>query len=106
MGLNISILENIKTKVYNFNTSWCKYSIDFQTEWNTFTNSIKTLDSIKAIDVKCDNDKNKDLCQKFNISTYPTVIIESDNNVEIYKGLMSSYSLRKYLSKKSFILRK
>jgi thiol-disulfide isomerase/thioredoxin len=98
-GMNFMLLEgeNIKTKVYNFNTSWCKYSVNFQSEWNTFSNSLKTSDGIKAIDVKCDDDKNKDLCQKFNIPGYPTVVIESDDNVDIYDGTRTSQHLRKYL---------
>lgn len=98
-GMNFMLLEdeNIKTKVYNFNTSWCKYSIDFQSEWNTFSNSLKESDSIKAIDVKCDDDKNKELCQKFNIPGYPTVVIELGDNNHIYNGVRTSQSLRKYL---------
>lgn len=98
-GMNFMLLEdeNIKTKVYNFNTSWCKYSIDFQSEWNTFSNSLKESDGIKAIDVKCDDDKNKELCQKFNIPGYPTVVIESGENNHIYNGVRTSQSLRKYL---------
>lgn len=98
-GMNFMLLEdeNIKTKVYNFNTSWCKYSIDFQSEWNTFSNSLKESNSIKAIDVKCDDDKNKELCQKFNIPGYPTVVIELGDNNHIYNGVRTSQSLRKYL---------
>ena len=98
-GMNFMLLENenIKTKVYNFNTSWCKYSVDFQSEWNTFSNSLKESDGIKAIDVKCDDDKNKELCQKFNIPGYPAVVIESGDNNHIYNGVRTAQSLRKYL---------
>jgi thiol-disulfide isomerase/thioredoxin len=98
-GMNFMLLEdeNIKTKVYNFNTSWCRYSVDFQPEWNTFSNSLKSSDGIKAIDVKCDDDKNKELCQKFNVPGYPTVVIESGDGVSIYNGTRTSQSLRKYL---------
>ena len=83
--------------IYNFNTSWCKYSIDFQTEWNTFSNSLISLNNIKSIDIKCDNDINKDLCKKYNISSYPTIIIESKDNTHIYEGPRTSNDLRKYL---------
>ena len=98
-GMNFMLLEdeNIKTKVYNFNTTWCKYSVDFQSEWNTFSNSLKESDSIKAIDVKCDDDKNKDICQKFNVPGYPTIVIERNNQNNIYNGSRTSQSLRKYL---------
>jgi protein-disulfide isomerase-like protein with CxxC motif len=58
---------------------------------------LKESDGIKAIDVKCDDDKNKELCQKFNIPGYPTVVIESGENNHIYNGVRTSQSLRKYL---------
>jgi thiol-disulfide isomerase/thioredoxin len=90
-------LENIKISIYNFNTSWCKYSRDFEPEWNIFVNSIKNSDGIRAIDVKCDNDQNKDLCKKYDIPGYPSIVIETENRIEIYNGPRDALSLRKYL---------
>ena len=93
------LLENndVKIKVYNFNTVWCKYSRDFQPEWNVFVNSLKTSDGIKAIDVKCDNEENKELCKKYDIPGYPSIVIESDNKTEIYDGERSALAIRKHL---------
>jgi thiol-disulfide isomerase/thioredoxin len=90
--------NNIKTKVYNFNTEWCKYSRDFQPEWNGFVNSLKTSDGIKAIDVKCDNEENKELCKKYDIPGYPSIVIETDNKTEIYNGARNALAIRKYLN--------
>lgn len=89
--------SNIKTTVYNFNTEWCGYSRDFQPEWNIFVNSIKNSDGIRAYDVKCDNEQNKDLCKKYDIPGYPSVVIETENRVEIYNGPRNALALRKYL---------
>ena len=44
-------------KVYNFNTSWCGYSVRFQPEWKKFEEEINSINnlSIQAFDIKCDN---------------------------------------------------
>lgn len=89
--------NNIKTTVYNFNTEWCRYSRDFQPEWNQFVNSLNNSDGVKAIDVKCDNNQNKDLCKKYDIPGYPSVVIKSGNRIEIYDGPRTAQGLRKHL---------
>ena len=96
--LNPENNKNSETTVYNFNTSWCRYSREFEPEWNAFVNSLKNSDNIKAIDVKCDNDQNKELCKKYDIPGYPSVVIESKNNVELYNGQRNSKAIRKYLN--------
>ena len=89
-----SIITTKKIKIYNFNTSWCSYSIQFQPIWNTFYNSIKINDNVEAYDIKCDNN-NKDLCIKFNIAGYPTVIIDNGTNITKYNGPMTLEGLKK-----------
>ena len=72
--------------VYNFNTEWCGYSRKFQPIWEDFSNNVKDNMNIQAIDVKCDNDQNKDLCNKYKIQGYPTVIIVKNNQPHEYSG--------------------
>jgi thiol-disulfide isomerase/thioredoxin len=80
-------LENQEPiKVYNFNTEWCGYSRKFQPIWEDFADNVKNNMNIKAIDVKCDNDQNKDLCNKYNIQGFPTVIIVKNNQPHEYSG--------------------
>jgi len=84
-ALNLSIQSNNnKIKIFNFNTEWCGYSKKFQPIWNTFANSIIEADNIEAINVNCDD--NKELCKKYNIPGYPTVVIENNDTVKIYDG--------------------
>jgi thiol-disulfide isomerase/thioredoxin len=75
-------------KVYNFNTSWCGYSVRFQPEWNKFENEIKLIDNlnIEAFDTKCDNINNKQMCDDYEIPGFPTVIIEKNNEKINYNG--------------------
>jgi len=88
-------LNNNKTKIYNFNTSWCSYSVQFQPIWNTFYNSIKINDNVEAVDVKCDEPKNKDFCKQYNIEGYPSVIIQNGNNILKYNGPRTVDGLKK-----------
>jgi thiol-disulfide isomerase/thioredoxin len=86
-GLRAAVMDQSKKiHIYNFNTEWCGYSKQFQPIWNTFANSLKNTDNVEVLDVKCDDDKNKDLCKKFNIKGYPTVLILKDGKQKIYDG--------------------
>jgi hypothetical protein len=53
-------------KVYNFNTSWCGWSVKFQPEWNKFSEEIKKnsdLKNNKEFDIKCDKPENEAVCK-------------------------------------------
>jgi thiol-disulfide isomerase/thioredoxin len=83
----LNLNKTSKISIYNFNTDTCGYSVKFQPVWNQFTNSINNP-NIKIYDIKCDNPKNNNLCNKFNIEGYPTVIKEDHitNNIQYYNG--------------------
>jgi len=91
--------ENEKSnliKVYNFNTSWCGYSVRFQPEWDKFQKEINTnnkLSNIQAYDIKCDNSNNKQMCSDYNVDGFPTVIIEKDNKKIKYTGERTSETI-------------
>ena len=83
--------ENKKSnliKVYNFNTSWCGYSVRFQPEWEKFEKEINSIDNlyIQAYDIKCDDTNNKQMCNNYEITGFPTVIIEKNNQKINYNG--------------------
>jgi thiol-disulfide isomerase/thioredoxin len=84
--------ENKKSnliKVYNFNTSWCGYSVRFQPEWDKFQKEVNAEDNllnIHAYDIKCDDNDNKQMCNDYNVSGFPTIIIEKDNKKINYNG--------------------
>ena len=59
-----------KIKAYNFNTSWCGYSIQFQPEWNKFMEKANEL-NIEIYDVKCDNNDNESLCKQYGNMVLP-----------------------------------
>jgi hypothetical protein len=88
-----------KIKIFNFNTSWCGWSKRFQSEWDDFSNRVKTnnaLSHVDAIDVKCDN-KNELICEEYNVPGYPFIIIENDGKRIQYKGERTADALIKYI---------
>ena len=52
-----------------------------------------------AYDVKCDDDKNKEICENYQVPGYPYVVIEMENNQIPYKGERSASSLLKFVEK-------
>jgi len=85
-------LKNDKSnliKVYNFNTSWCGYSVRFQPEWDKFQKEVNNSDNllnIHAYDIKCDNSDNKQMCSDYNVPGFPTIIIEKNDKKINYNG--------------------
>lgn len=82
--------------VYNFNTSWCGWSRNFQPEWDLFMTQVSKMKNVTAIDVKCDDKTDEDvqkLCKKFNIPGYPYVMIETNNVAKPYEGERTAASL-------------
>ena len=114
-----------KFRVFNFNTSWCGYSKQFQPEWDKLSTMLNTSvtdkydenirkilkDSVEIIDIKCDKDENKKMCDKYDVPGYPYILVENVNSGEkfpynnertasaIYNFLINNiYSYIKYKS--------
>jgi len=86
---DVPVKTSNNTKVYNFNTSWCGWSVKFQPEWDNFTQAVQSdpsLSGVEVIDVKCDNPENEQMCKDFEIKGFPTVIIDHNGQKGVYKG--------------------
>ena len=89
----------VRTKAYNFNTTWCGFSRQFQPTWEEFNQANNDSD-VDIIDVKCDDESNKDskkLCQQYPVRGYPTVLFVKGENVAEYSGDRSAIDLEKSL---------
>lgn len=84
-------------KIFNFNTEWCGWSRRFQPEWDAFMEYVNNpengLTHVQALDVKCDNDKNKSLCEEYEVPGYPYVIVEVNGSRKSYEGERSKDAL-------------
>jgi thiol-disulfide isomerase/thioredoxin len=76
---------NKKITVYNFNTVWCGHSRKFQPIFDEFKNKNESND-VNIIDVKCDDENNLKLCQKYKLPGFPTVLFVEGNRIEEYQG--------------------
>ena len=107
-----SIKSKQKFKVFNFNTSWCGWSKRFQPEWDALTKMVDEpssgedeqirqvlRDNVSFLDIKCDNNENIDLCNKYDIPGYPHVIIENINNGDkfVYNNERTSAEMYKFI---------
>ena len=92
-------LEKLEKKitVYNFNTLWCGYSRQFQPIFEEF--KIKNQsDNIIIKDIKCDNENNTELCKKYPLPGFPTVLFIEGDKISEYKGNRTVDGLTKYLN--------
>ena len=90
--------NNTKIKIYNFNTSWCGHSLKFQPIWDSFSESIKDSDNLLAYDVKCDDNKNEKLVERYYVEGFPTVIIDYGDRFIRYSGPRTVNGLRSVLN--------
>ncbi|AYV79770.1 MAG: hypothetical protein Faunusvirus48_5 [Faunusvirus sp.] len=82
---NVERLDNSKPSIINFNTSWCGHSRNFVPIWTDFAASMSGK-NINVTDIKCDEEKNADTCNKYAISGYPTVKLINGSQQYLYSG--------------------
>ena len=81
--LNDSIYtNNNKTKINNYYTTWCGWSIKFLPEWKKFCNMVSNKDNIETVEIICDNNNNK--CD--DVPGFPYITIENNGITTIYNG--------------------
>lgn len=93
---NNNVANNNTNKIYNFNTAWCGYSVRFQPIWDEFALNNNNNTNIEIIDVKCDNDNNKELCNKYEVPGFPSVLKVSSNKITLYNGPRTVEGLTKF----------
>lgn len=93
----INVSNNDTTpKIINFNASWCYWSKKLQPVWDDLTDYMKNKD-IEVMDIKCELDENKDLCNRYQIDGFPTIKLIVGNNIEDYNGDRSLEGLTKFI---------
>ena len=91
-----------RLKIYNFNTSWCGYSKEFQPIWDDFQKKHKSDKRVVIKDVKCDDDSNETaqkLCKSYDVPGYPSVIFHKQDNIVDYQGNRTVEGLTEQMNK-------
>jgi protein disulfide-isomerase A6 len=91
------LMKEAKIKVYNFNTPWCGHSRNLLPEWNEFEKAVKNNSNIEAENVNCD--ERKDMCDKFPIPGYPTILVVKDGDQIPYEGERTSKAILDFVSR-------
>ena len=66
--------------IYMFHVNWCPHCKTALPEWNTFKTATddKIINGykVKCKEINCTDDKNATLSDKYNVESYPTVIMQ------------------------------
>ncbi len=86
-GSNLGDFDNIsKTpKFVNFNATWCYWSKKLVPTWTRLIDEMQGKD-IEILDIKCDLEQNKDLCERYQIDGYPSIKLIQGNKIYTYDG--------------------
>ena len=97
VGKPLNTSGDSKIKVYNFNTSWCRYSVMFAPEWAKFESMVEENENIEALDVKCDDESNEGLCASFDVPGFPSVVVVKGDEKRDYSGARSAEAILKFV---------
>jgi len=98
MNKNYAQIDNVKanrkyedknTIIKMYYAPWCGASVGFMPEWKKLENIVKTnYNNVKTETIDCElNETNTSICQKENITGYPTIkIFNGDNNAREFSG--------------------
>lgn len=94
----VNITNNDSTpKIINFNASWCYWSKKLQPVWDNLTDSMKNKD-IEVLDIKCELDENKELCNRYQIEGFPTIKLIIGNTIIDYEGERTYDGLTQFIN--------
>mgnify|MGYP001188415513 FL=1 len=96
---NLVDFDNVsKTpKFVNFNTTWCYWSKKLQPVWKKLEEDMNGKD-IEILDIKCDLEQNKDLCERYSIDGYPSIKLIQGNKIFTYDGDRSFEDMRAFIN--------
>ena len=76
-------------EIYYFNAPWCGHCRNFSTTWQNFKDHVMISDKhdlIKIKDVNCEDKDINELCKKYKVEGYPTIIFDILNEPISYDG--------------------
>jgi len=90
---------NKNVDLYYFYTNWCPHCKNASPVWNEFKKEIgdKYNDvNINYIEVDCD--KDVDIAEKYNVTSYPTIKLEYNNKIVDYDAKPNKDTLKEFLA--------
>ena len=93
---NEYIKSNKKGELMLFYAAWCPYSQTTLKQWYTYKEKYNGNYSISFTEIDCD--KNANLADKYNIDSYPTIILLLDGKKYIYDAQMNDSTLTQFIN--------
>jgi thiol-disulfide isomerase/thioredoxin len=95
----ISNFDNVSDtpKFVNFNASWCYWSKKLNPTWENLKDDMSNK-NIEILDIKCDMEENKDLCERYGIDGYPSIRLIQGNKIYSYDGDRSLDDMKDFIN--------
>lgn len=95
----ISDFDNVSDtpKFVNFNASWCYWSKKLNPTWENLKDDMSNK-NIEILDIKCDMEENKDLCERYGIDGYPSIRLIQGNKIYSYDGDRSLDDMKDFIN--------
>jgi thiol-disulfide isomerase/thioredoxin len=94
--------KSSEDSLYFFNVDWCGHCKTAKPKWGKFVSMAKqnkNFSRIKFIDANGDDEKNSKLLEEFNVSAYPTIVLQKDGSSIEYDGDRSVEGLVGFMEK-------
>ena len=93
---NEYIQNNTVGQVMLFYAAWCPYSKTTLTQWYSYKENYNGKYNISFVEIDCD--KHTNLADKYNIESYPTIILLKDEKKYIYDAEMNDATLTQFIN--------
>ena len=94
LGGNQENFESGQTTVRLFSVDWCPHCQKFEPEWA----KLKKKGPSECKYIKIDGDAKPNLLKKYNVESYPTIIIENNGELKEYEGERTSAAIIGHLN--------
>jgi thiol-disulfide isomerase/thioredoxin len=91
--------EGPTADLYIFHVDWCPHSKKALKVLDKFESDNKTVNNIKINYIRVDAEKEEALAEKYNVESYPTLILKYNGNKIIYDANVKPQILRVFLEK-------
>jgi len=96
-NLNNEYIKNDKVgQAMLFYAAWCPYSKTTLKQWYSYKENYKGKYNISFVEIDCDKDVN--LADKYNIESYPTIILLKDEKKYIFDAEMNDDTLTQFIN--------
>ncbi len=98
-GQNTQQTQKPRKVIMAFIATWCGWSKKFMAQIESEIKPKIKAESL-PIDIEIiDSDKQEEMCQKFNVQGFPTIIIKNQDKYHMYNGDRSTKDLIEFVNK-------